>query len=172
MNHITMQHMQKENRRKPSVFAGFLAGAEGLVSAAASVGPGRSPPGCRPPRHALRRAQPHLVAEPLCPLTKNREASIVLTSLILAGAEGLGLACRLGRLVACVPPARTRPTTRGFGVDVGKHTRERGRVGVDQFLLQVRKGGAGLVLWGKIRPKAPQILRWRKQRKSFSQQFL
>ena len=29
-NPKTMQHMQKENRRKPSVFAGFLAGAEGL----------------------------------------------------------------------------------------------------------------------------------------------
>ena len=30
MNPKTMQHMKKENRRKPSVFAGFLAGAEGL----------------------------------------------------------------------------------------------------------------------------------------------
>ena len=53
VNTITMQHVQKENRRKPSVFAGFVAGAEGLVSAVASVGPGRSPPGCRPPRHAV-----------------------------------------------------------------------------------------------------------------------
>ena len=32
------------------------------------------------PRHALRRAQPCLVAESLCALTKNREASIVLAS--------------------------------------------------------------------------------------------
>ena len=92
---------EKGNRRKPSVFAGFVAGAEGLGL------------GCRlgrfaaerhwrslTPRHALRRAQPHLVAEPLCPLTKNREASIVLTSLFLAGAEGL------------------EPSARGFGVDV------------------------------------------------------
>ena len=39
-----MQHMQKENRRKPSVFAGFVAGAEGLVSPAGS-GAGRSPVG-------------------------------------------------------------------------------------------------------------------------------
>ena len=70
LHHIAMQHMKKGNRRKPSVFAGFVAGAEGLVSAAASVGPGRSPPGCRPPRHALRRAQPHLVAESFCTLTK------------------------------------------------------------------------------------------------------
>ena len=30
LNHITVQHMKKGNRRKPSVFAGFLAGAEGL----------------------------------------------------------------------------------------------------------------------------------------------
>lgn len=27
MNPKTMQHMKKENRRKPSVFAGFVAGA-------------------------------------------------------------------------------------------------------------------------------------------------
>ncbi|MFR6279406.1 MAG: hypothetical protein ACLULM_11200, partial [Acutalibacter sp.] len=27
MNPIPMQHRQKENRRKPSVFAGFVAGA-------------------------------------------------------------------------------------------------------------------------------------------------
>ena len=37
VNTIAMQHMQKENRRKPSVFAGFVVGAEGLVSAAASA---------------------------------------------------------------------------------------------------------------------------------------
>ena len=30
MNPIPMQHRQKENRRKPSVFAGFVAWAEGL----------------------------------------------------------------------------------------------------------------------------------------------
>ena len=46
---------------------------------------------------------------------------------VLAGAEGL------------------EPSARGFGVDVGKHTRERGRVGVDQFLLQVRKGA--VLVW-------------------------
>ena len=85
------------------------------------------------------------------------------------------LGCRLGRLVACVPLARTRPTTRtargaavprcqilpytneksqvphkryltflagaeglepsarGFGVDVSRRTRERGRNGVGRF---------------------------------------
>jgi len=60
VNHIAMQHMKKENRRKPSVFAGFLAGAEGL-----------------------------------------------------------------------------EPSARGFGVDVGERTRERGKTGVAQFLPQV-----------------------------------
>ena len=44
-------------------------------------------------------------------------------SVIMAGAEGLGLACRLGRLVEYVPLARTRPSARGFGVDVGKASR-------------------------------------------------
>ena len=73
---------------------------------AAETGAGRSPPATSAPRHALRRAQPCLVAESLCALTKNREASIVLASLFLAGAEGL------------------EPSARGFGVDVGTHQRE------------------------------------------------
>ena len=38
MNTKTMQHMQKENRRKPSVFAGFVAGAEGLEPSARGFG--------------------------------------------------------------------------------------------------------------------------------------
>ena len=45
----------------------------------------------------------------------------------LAGAEGL------------------EPSARGFGVDVGKHTRERGRAGVDQFLPQVP--GRAVLVW-------------------------
>ena len=35
-----------------------------------------------------------------------------------------------------VPPARTRPSARGFGVDVEERKRERGRGGVARFLLQ------------------------------------
>ena len=73
------------------------------------------------PRHALRRAQPHLVAESFCTLTKNREVSARLTSLFLAGAEGL------------------EPSARGFGVDVGTNHRERGKTGVTRFLPQVTK---------------------------------
>ena len=38
MNTKTMQHMKKENRRKPSVFAGFVAGAEGLEPSARGFG--------------------------------------------------------------------------------------------------------------------------------------
>ena len=30
LNHIAIQHMKKENRQKPRVSAGFVAGAEGL----------------------------------------------------------------------------------------------------------------------------------------------
>ena len=85
---------------------------DGLVSAAASVGPGRSPPGCRPPRHAPQAGlRAHLTWSPL----------------------------RSGRLVACVPLARTRPSARGFGVDVGTSHRERGKTGVTRFLPQVTK---------------------------------
>ena len=38
MNQIAMQHMKKRNRRKPSVFAGFVAGAEGLEPSARGFG--------------------------------------------------------------------------------------------------------------------------------------
>ena len=38
MHQMTMQHVQKENRRKPSVFAGFVAGAEGLEPSARGFG--------------------------------------------------------------------------------------------------------------------------------------
>ena len=38
VNTKTMQHMKKENRRKPSVFAGFVAGAEGLEPSARGFG--------------------------------------------------------------------------------------------------------------------------------------
>ena len=67
------------------------------------------------PRHALRRAQPHLVAKTFGTLTKNGEVSTRLTSPFLAGAEGL------------------EPSARGFGVDVSRRTRERGRNGVGRF---------------------------------------
>ena len=98
----------------------FLAGAEGLglgyrLGRFAAERHWRS----LTPRHALRRAQPCLVAESLCALTKNREASIVLASLFLAGAEGL------------------EPSARGFGVDVGKCSKEQGRASVARFLPQV-----------------------------------
>ena len=73
VNHIAMQHMKKENRRKPSVFAGFLAGAEGL-----------------------------------------------------------------------------EPSARGFGVDVGKCSKEQGRAGVARFLPQVRKGAVLVWCWEEI----------------------
>ena len=79
-----MHHMQKETRQKHSVSAGFVAGAEGLglgyrLGRFAAERHWRS----LTPRHTLRRAQPCLVAESLCALTKNREASIVLASLFL-----------------------------------------------------------------------------------------
>ncbi len=72
MHQMTMQHVQKENRRKPSDFAGFVAGAEGLGL------------GCRlgrfaaerhwrslTPRHAPQAGlRAHLVAKSYRTLTK------------------------------------------------------------------------------------------------------
>ena len=55
-----MQHRQKENRRKPSVFAGFVAGAEGLglacrLGCCSLVGSAQHRPG-REPRPARQSA--------------------------------------------------------------------------------------------------------------------
>ena len=71
MHQIAMQHVQKENRQKPRVSAGFLAGAEGLglgyrLGRFAAERHWRS----LTPRHALRRAQPCLVAKSYRTLTK------------------------------------------------------------------------------------------------------
>ena len=62
-NPIPMQHMQKENRQKPRVSAGFVAGA-------AETGAAERHWRSLTPRHALRRAQPCLVAKSYRTLTK------------------------------------------------------------------------------------------------------
>ena len=72
------------------------------------------------PRHALRRAQPCLVAKTFRPVTKN-SATAKAVALFLAGAEGL------------------EPSARGFGVDVGEHNGEQKRAGVARFFPQVTK---------------------------------
>ena len=82
------------------------------------------------PRHAPRASDSPTA------ITKN-SATANAVALFLAGAEGLGLRSRSGRLVACVPPARTRPSARGFGVDVGERTREREKADVIRFPPQV-----------------------------------
>ena len=133
------------------------------TEAAAETGAGRSPPGCRSPRHALRGAQPCLVAKTFRPMTKN-SAIAKAVALFLAGAEGLSLACRLG---CCSPvgsaqhrprreprPVRGRaplalahPSARGFGVDVGEHNggAKEGRC-CPILPTSHKMSGAGLVL--------------------------
>ena len=83
------------------------------------------------PRHALRGAQPCLVAKTFRPVTKN-SATAKAVALFLAGAEGL------------------EPSARGFGVDVGKCSKEQGRAGVARFLPQVRKGAVLVWCCGEI----------------------
>ena len=76
VNPTPIQHVQKENRRKPGVFAGCVAGAEGLVSAAASVSAGRSPQATSAPRHAPQESlRAHLVAKSYRTLTKKSGAA-------------------------------------------------------------------------------------------------
>ena len=115
--------------------------------------PGRSPPGCRPPRHAPQAGlRAHLAAKSYRTLTKKSGIAEAIPD-FLAGAEGLSLACRLGccSLVGSAqhrprreprpvrnraPLALAHPSARGFGVDVEERKRERGRGGVARFLLQ------------------------------------
>ena len=139
-----MHHMQKETRQKPRVSAGFVAGAEGLVSPAGSVGPGRSPPGCRPPRHAPQAGlRAHLVAKSYRTLTKKSGTAKAIPD-FLAGAEGL------------------EPSARGFGVDVGGCTRERGRGGIARFSQPSLERAVlvwcyGGILQGKTAPDKREI---------------
>ena len=107
---------------------------DGLVSAAASVGPGRSSPGCRPPRHAPQAGlRAHLAAKSYRTLTKKSGIAEAIPD-FLAGAEGL------------------EPSARGFGVDVGEHNREQGKAGVARFPPQV--GERVVLVWccGEIFP--------------------
>ena len=128
VNHIAMQHMKKENRQKPSVFAGFVAGAEDLSRLPPSVGPGRSPPGCRPPRHALRRAQPCLVAKSYRTLTKKSGTAEAIPDFFGRG-------------------RRTRTLGTRFWSGCGKTQRVVGEGRCHPILpASPRGGGAGLVL--------------------------
>ena len=67
---------------------------------------------------------------------------------------------RSGRLVACVPLARTRPSARGFGVDVGKCSKEQGGPVLSGSPNQVQKGrcwfGAAGEFRGTKRAKNPR----------------
>ena len=62
VNHKTMQHMQKENRRKPRVSASFVAGAEGLEPSARGLewmwefgSESRGEPGLSCPPHKITK---------------------------------------------------------------------------------------------------------------------
>ena len=100
---------------------------DGLVSAAASVGPGRSSPGCRPPRHAPQAGlRAHLAAKSYRTLTKKSGIAEAIPD-FLAGAEGL------------------EPSARGFGVDVGERRGERRRAGAAQFLTQAPE--SAVLVW-------------------------
>ena len=77
------------------------------------------------PRHAPRAS-----VSPTA-ITKN-SATANAVALFLAGAEGL------------------EPSARGFGVDVGKCSKEQGRAGVARILPQARKGAVLVWCWEEI----------------------
>ena len=133
VHHITMQHMQKENRRKPSVFAGFLAGAEGLVSAAASVGAGRSPQATSAPRHAPQESlRAHLVAKSYRTLTKKSGTAEAIPDFFGRG-------------------RRTRTLGTRFWSGCGDKPARAGERQCGPVLpASPREGGAGLVLRGNF----------------------
>ena len=118
MNPIPMQHRQKENRRKPSVFAGFVAGAEGLGLACRL--------GCCSP---VGSAQ-HRPKRQLRPVR--------------------------GR----APLALAHPLARGFGVDVGIRQREPWRTGFKLSFSQNHK--RAVLVWcsqdGARRVPKPRLI--------------
>ena len=71
------------------------------VSAAASVGAGRSPQATSAPRHAPQAGlRAHLAAKSSYRTLTKKSGTAKAIPDFLAGAEGLGLACRLGRFAA------------------------------------------------------------------------
>ena len=133
---------------------------DGLVSAAASVGAGRSPQATSAPRHALRGAQPCLVAKTFRSMTKN-SATAKAVALFLAGAEGLSLAGRLGRFAA---ERHWRSLTPRHAVLewMWKNASERGEGAVlPVFFCKTKTCGAGLVLFGSPVPKHALKVHWK-----------
>ena len=118
-NPKTMQHMQKENRQKPRVSAGFVAGAEGLGLGCRLGRAWTQPTGLQAP---TTRTAGGPAGAPRCQILPhtNEKSQVPQKRYLtfLAGAEGL------------------EPSARGFGVDVEERKRERGRGGVARFLLQ------------------------------------
>ena len=75
-----MQHVQKENRQKPSVFAGFVAGAEGLEPSARGCG---VDVGERTRERGKGRCHPILAASP-----REAGAGLVLRSFLAGQSSG------------------------------------------------------------------------------------
>ena len=162
-----MQHMKKENRQKPRVSAGFVAGAEGLglgcrLGCCSPVGsarhrprreprpaPGRSPPGCRPPRHAPQAGlRAHLVAKSYRTLTKKSGT-----------AEAIPDFFGRGRRTWSPLPLRSARSLRATGTHSPLGTRfwsgcGRAHQGAGEgrccpvLPASPKEDGAGLVLWG------------------------
>ena len=98
--------------------------------------PGRSPPGCRPPRHAPQAGlRAHLAAKSYRTLTKKSGTAKAIPD-FLAGAEGL------------------EPSARGFGVDVGKRRWEQEKAGVIRFPPQVSEREVLVWCCGKNLPSS------------------
>ena len=125
-----MQHMQKENRQKPRVSAGFVAGAEGLGLGCRLGRTWTQPTGLQAP---TTRTAGGPAGAPRCQILPhtNEKSQVPQKRYLtfLAGAEGL------------------EPSARGFGVDVGTDHRGAGK-GQSWPLPPAsrREGGAGLVL--------------------------
>ena len=155
VNPKTILHMKKENRQKRSVFAGFVAGAEGLdlgcrLGCCSPVGsaqhrPRREPRPARQSATGARSPLDTLRVPRLDPSRYEKRETSRRLSLFFGRGRRTWSPLRSGRLVACVPLARTRPPARGFGVDGGESSRERGSPSVTRFLPQVRKGA--VLVW-------------------------
>ena len=118
---------------------------DGLVSAAASVGAGRSPQATSAPRHAPQESlRAHLVAKSYRTLTKKSGIAEAIPD-FLAGAEGLSLAGRLGRFAAERHWRSLTPRHAVLEWMWESALGERGRGSVARFPTQVR--GRTVLVW-------------------------
>ena len=137
VNPIPVQHRQKENRRKPSVFAGFWQGQKDLSRLPPRSVRGRAPLALA---HPTTRTAGEPAGAPRCqdvPPSDKKQRHCKSSSAVFGRGRRTWSRLPPRSVRGRAPLALAHPSARGFGVDVGERTREREKADVIRFPPQV-----------------------------------